>query len=68
MNANVGDRVVWQESGEKHVFFVRRVVEYPGGKRWVQGSQTIDGEISMLVPESGLSVLERKPSGGSDGL
>ena len=55
MNVNVGDRVAWTESGEKHVFFVRRVVEYPDGVQWVHGSQTIDGEITMVVPLSGLS-------------
>lgn len=55
IDVKVGDRVTWTESGEKHVFFVRRVVEYPGGERWVHGSQTIDGEITMIVPVSGLS-------------
>jgi len=59
-DAKAGDRVVWQESGEKHVFFVRRIVEYSSGERWVHGSQTIDGEITMVVPESGLDLVERK--------
>ncbi len=53
-DVKVGDKACWEESGEKHIFIVRKIVEYNDGVRWVHGSQTTDGEITIIVPVAGL--------------